>query len=328
MATDWTGEDLLKFCSFLDIRVLLTAAELNLFSVLAVQARTARDVATELGAEERPLSMVLDALAAMELLAKKDDAYSCPPQIARYLSESGDETVLPMLRHQAGMWERVSRLTAVVRGPNAGSLPAMTEEESTRAFIEAMHVRAKVNAESNVAAMDISGFKRLIDVGGASGSYTVAILKNAPEMTATLFDRPSVVAMARARFAAEGLTDRVSVVAGDFEVDPLPPGHDLALVSAIIHQNSREENVALFKNVFGALFPGGRLIVRDHVMSPDHTSPRSGAIFAINMLVSTPGGGTYTFVEIREDMERAGFQKIRLLRGDAEMECLVEAFKP
>jgi precorrin-6B methylase 2 len=328
MATDWTGESILRFCSFLDIRVLLTAAELDVFSELAAQPWTASEIARKLKVEERPLTVILDALAAMEMLEKQNGRYSCPPKIACYLAASGEESVLPMLRHHAGMWERVSRLTSIVRGPDSDNMPALTEEEATRAFIEAMHVRAKVNAEVNVAAMETAGAKRLLDVGGASGSYTIAILKTDPGMTATLFDRPQVVEMARTRLEAEGLVDRVSLVAGDFDVDRLPQGHDLALLSAIIHQNSPEENVRLYRNVFDALVPGGRLIIRDHVMNPDHTAPASGAVFAINMLVSTPGGGTYSLSEIRADLEQAGFRDVRMLRGDAEMDCLVEAVRP
>jgi precorrin-6B methylase 2 len=202
----------------------------------------------------------------------------------------------------------------------------LSEEEATRAFIEAMHVRAKVTAAQNLPAMSPEKGRNLIDVGGASGSYTIAFLRANPELRATLFDRPQVVEMARRRFEEEGLLDRVTLVAGDFYVDPLPPGHDLALVSAIIHQNSPEENVALFRKVRDALVPGGRLVIRDHVMSPDKTAPKSGALFAINMLVSTPRGGTYSLAEITASLEEAGFAGVRLVQGDAEMECIVEAF--
>jgi len=323
---EWTGESLLKFCSFLDIRVLLTASELDLFTALSAEPATASALARRIGAQERPLETVLDALASMELVEKKGESYFCPPPIARLLSATGEATVLPMLRHYVGMWHRASRLTEIVRGSHGDGRVGLSEEEATRAFIEAMHVRAKVTAAQNLPAMSPEKGRNLIDVGGASGSYTIAFLRANPELRATLFDRPQVVEMARRRFEEEGLLDRVTLVAGDFYVDPLPPGHDLALVSAIIHQNSPEENVALFRKVRDALVPGGRLVIRDHVMSPDKTAPKSGALFAINMLVSTPRGGTYSLAEITASLEEAGFAGVRLVQGDAEMECIVEAF--
>lgn len=179
-----------------------------------------------------------------------------------------------------------------------------------------------------VAAVKPGAAKELIDVGGGSGTYMQAFLEASPAMRATLYDRPSVIDMARRRLAATGLLDRITLVAGDFYKDELPPGHDLALLSAIIHQNSPEQNLALYRKTLSALQPGGRLVIRDHVMNRDHTQPAGGALFAVNMLVSSPGGGTYSFDEIRETLTAAGYADIRLLQADERMSGLVEAFKP
>ena len=89
----------------------------------------------------------------------------------------------------------------------------------------------------------------------------------------------------------------------------LPAGADLAWVSAIVHQNSRAQNRALFAKVFAALAPGGRIAIRDILMEEDRTRPVAGALFAVNMLVATEGGGTFTFAELREDLEAAGFAR-------------------
>jgi predicted O-methyltransferase YrrM len=167
----------------------------------------------------------------------------------------------------------------------------------------------------------------MIDVGGGSGVYTIAVLRAAPQMRATIFDRPIVTDIARRKLAQEDLTDRVALVSGDFYVDALPGGHDLALLSAIIHQNDAEQNVALYRKIFDALLPGGAIVVRDFVMSEDHTVPADGTVFAINMLVNTPGGSTYSFEEISEDLEAAGFVDAKLLHRGA-MDSLVTARRP
>ena len=104
-------------------------------------------------------------------------------------------------------------------------------------------------------------------------------------------------------------------------------GHDLALLSAIIHSNSLEENTELYKKIFRALIPGGRILIRDHVMDNDRVHPRNGAIFAVNMLVGTSGGGCFTFEEIKDGLAQAGFEKVRLLRNGENMDAVVEAFK-
>jgi SAM-dependent methyltransferase len=147
-------------------------------------------------------------------------------------------------------------------------------------------------------------------------------------MKATLFDLPEVIEIARERLHREGLIDRTTLVAGNYYEEELPGGHDLILISAIIHANSPDENRELYKKAFRALKPGGRVLVRDHVMDPDRIHPRDGAVFAINMLVGTSGGGTYTFEEIEMGLSRAGFVRIKLLKPGEHMDAVVEAFKP
>jgi len=98
-------------------------------------------------------------------------------------------------------------------------------------------------------------------------------------------------------------------------------------VSAIVHQNSREENRALFGKVHAALVPGGRIAIRDMVMDETRTRPVSGALFAVNMLVGTPGGGTFTFAELRADLEEARFKAVKIDYQDDGMSSIVTAVK-
>lgn len=190
-----------------------------------------------------------------------------------------------------------------------------------------MHTIAYRLAPKIVAAIKPVAAKKLLDIGGASGSYTQAFLEAYPDMKATLFDLSSVIKIAQTRLADTDLIDRVTFVAGDFYKDELPTGHDLALLSAVIHQNSPEQNTELYRKIYHALQPGGRLVIRDHVMSPDHTMPKSGAFFAVNMLVATREGNTYSFGEIKASLEAAGFTKINLIQPDEQMDGLIEGFK-
>jgi hypothetical protein len=102
----------------------------------------------------------------------------------------------------------------------------------------------------------------------------------------------------------------------------------LALLSAVIHQNSPEQNIELYRKIFQALQPEGRLVIRDHVMNSGHTQPASGAFFAVNMLVVTTGGRTYSFEEIKSSLESVGFINVNLIQPDERMNGLVEGFKP
>ncbi|MEW5721626.1 MAG: methyltransferase [Thermodesulfobacteriota bacterium] len=316
--------------AFMESRILISGAELDLYTVLADQALTAEEAAGKTGCLVRPLTVLLDALAALGLLVKEDGRYRTEEALVPLLSSTSPSSVLPMILHAGSLWRRWSNLTEVVHqtGPPERSPGRFEDPEALRAFIGAMHVVGAPQAAQVVAEIGSGTARKLLDVGGASGTYTMAFLNASPGMTATLFDRPEVVAMAGERLARAGYLDRVTLVAGDFYEEELPAGHDLALLSAIIHQNGPGQNLELFRKVHRALEPGGRIVIRDHVMKPDRTQPKSGAVFAINMLVGTPAGGTYTFEEIRAWLEVAGFVRVRLLAEGEPMRGLVEAFKP
>jgi len=171
-------------------------------------------------------------------------------------------------------------------------------------------------------------FRHLLDVGGASGTWTLAFLRAVPEAVATIFDLPDAIEQARRRIAQSPLADRIALVAGDFYTDPLPAGADFAWLSAIAHQHSRRHNRALLAKVHAALAPGGRGALRDVVMEPERTRPLDGALFAVNMLVNTPCGGTFTFEEFAEDLLAAGFEHPTWRVKQPGMSNVVEAFKP
>ena len=315
--------------NFMESRILLSGAELNLFGLLAATPLSAAEAAQRTGTHVRGLTILLDALTAIHLLDKKEGQYACPANVAALLSPDSPDTVLPMVLHAWGLWKRWDKLTEIVRHGGSDRAPGAFEEEGQlEAFIGAMHVIGRKGAKVFVEAAKPGAAKALLDVGGATGTYAQAFLDACPDMRATIFDQPQVIEMARKRLGAEGVLDRIALVAGDFYKDELPGGHDLVLLSAIIHQNSPEENVALYKNALRSLVPGGRILIRDHVLSPDRTQPPGGAMFAVNMLVATPGGNSYTLAEIRETLEAAGFVQVALIQPDERMNGLVEAFKP
>jgi SAM-dependent methyltransferase len=316
--------------AFMESRILLTAAELNLFTILKKVPLTAQQISPKLGSNNKALSSLLDALTAMGLLEKKEETYFCIPSVAQFLDDDSPASVRPMILHMATLWTRWSRLTGIV-----GGIPAPTNQlsvtrtpEELQAFIGAMHSIGAPLAKQIIASIDTGTAKSLLDVGGGSGTYAIAFLHAVPELKATVYDLPEVIEMARARLTREGLMDRATLVAGNYHHDEFPGGHDLVLLSAIIHSNSSEQNLSLYRKIYRALHPGGRLLIRDHVMDPDRVHPKDGAIFAINMLVGTPAGSTYTYEEIESELNQAGFTKIQLLRQGEHMDAIVEAYKP
>ena len=310
--------------------VLGAAAELDLFTLLADRPMSAAEVATAVGSDLRGMTTLLDVLAALELLGKHEERYVVPAPLRPLLVEDSPQTVLPMVRHQMSLVRLWSQLARVVKtGEPAVREPSIRGAEADReAFIKAMHAISHPMADDLVARLGPPQFRHLLDVGGASGTWTLALLRAAPQARATIFDLPDAVAQARSRVAGAGLAQRIDLVAGDFYQDELPHGADLVWLSAIVHQHSRQQSRELFKKIHAAMVPGGRLLIRDVVMDSDRTGPREGALFAVNMLVATAQGGTFTFDEFADDLRAVGLSQPKLLIKDPGMNSVVEARKP
>jgi precorrin-6B methylase 2 len=330
MAKRWTATELLDVArSFQTACILAAGVALDVFSSLHEKPTTAPGLASRLGADPRATTILLDALAALEFLVKQGDRYTVPEGLARFLCEQSDENVLPMARHQANCLRRWAELPVVVRtGKHAEAGPSIRGAAADQAdFIGAMHNVSRPIAAAVIDYLQPLKFRHLLDVGGGPGTWTIAFLLAVPDTRATLFDLPPVTSMARERFVEAGLADRVALVGGDFYTDELPGGADLAWLGAICHQNSREQNRALFAKVHKALVDDGVVVIRDVVMDPSRTSPVGGALFAVNMLAATDGGGTYTFDEYSEDLRTAGFGEAVLVHRDESTSSLIRARK-
>lgn len=331
MATQWSPDDVLRLASsYQPACILAAAADLDLFTALAGRQLAAQTLAKELQVDLRGLRVLLDALTALHLLTKKANKYAVPHDVADILSEGGEMSKLSMVRHQANCLRHWVQLPSVIKtGKRAERTSSIRGEAADQAaFIEAMDNVSAPMAGPLVAQLRPLEFRHLLDIGGASGTWTIALLRAAPQARATIFDLPGVIPFARARLAGAGLADQVTFVEGDFYTDQLPGGADFAWLSAIIHQNSRQQNRELCAKIHAALVPGGQIAIRDIILDESRTSPVPGALFAVNMLVNTPAGGCYTLQEIKEDLETVGFAEVTLWHQGEAMDSVIRAVKP
>ncbi|MCU0962670.1 MAG: acetylserotonin O-methyltransferase [Pirellulaceae bacterium] len=322
------GNQLLELMRGYQVPCLLAAAvDLDILDALGTASRTASSVATATGCDQRAVTLLLDALAAVGILIKSDEHYALAPSTAPWLQASSPHNVLAMLRHQANCLRRWARLPWTIRtGVPQSPGPSVRGEDADQAsFIEAMHVISRGVAQSLVDEVHPGGVQCVLDLGGASGTWTLAWLGAEPAARAIIFDLPQVIPLARHRLAGTPWAKRIELVGGDFYQDNLPPGADLAWVSAIIHQNSPEQNRSLYRRVAAALRPSGWIYIRDMVLEPSRIQPVAGALFAINMLSATAGGNCYTLDEIRDDLQSAGFRDVELVRRDEGMHSVVRA---
>jgi len=316
---------------YMPSRVVLTALELDVFSAVAraPSPPSGDALAAELGTDPRATRVLLDALVALGLLEKRAGAYANGPVAARFLVAGARDDATTSLKHNLSLWRTWSTLTEVVRRGLPSRLEPMRvrDDDWTVPFIAAMHRNAAQRAPLLVQAIGAERVQRLLDVGGGSGAYSIAFARENPALRADVLDLATVVPIAERNAAEAGLSDRIRARVGDLARDDLGQGYDLALLSAICHMLGPEEVQGLLRRVWAALSPGGRVAIQDHVMAEDRTAPRAGAMFAVNMLVGTPRGGTYTEAEYRAWLMGAGFADVRRIPMQGPNDLLV-AWRP
>lgn len=292
---------------FQESRVLLTAVELDLFTAVGEEA-SAAEVAARAGTHPRATEMLLNALVALGALTKTGDRFRNTPATA------GNQWAA--LMHTVHLWETWSTLTESVRagGPRKRSETGDRGHQWLTAFIAAMHFYAAERAPAIVNAVGAQGVRRMLDVGGGSGAYSIAFAKANPNLRAVILDLSPVLAIAQGHIRKAGLTKRIKTKPGDLRADALGKRYDLVLISAICHMLGPEENRDLFRRAFQALAPGGRVVVRDFILNPSKTAPRGAALFSLNMLVGTASGASYSQREYTAWLREAGFEDVNKIR--------------
>ena len=310
-------------------RVILTAVELDLFTHVG-DGGDAAAIAGRARTDPRATEALLNALAALGLLEKAAGRFTCAATAAAFLRAGAPHDSRAALMHTVNQWNRWATMTQVVRtGEPVGFAEMGARDDSwTAPFIAAMHKNGSSRAPAVIAALAADGpARRILDVGGGSGAYSIAFAKAWPDAEATVFDLATVTPLTRRYAEQAGVGPRVRTVDGDMRADRLGEGFDLALLSAICHMHDPGANRALLKRVFDALAPGGRVVIQDSVMNDDKTRPASGALFALNMLVSTERGSSYSEAEYGTWLAAAGFAGVRKITLPGPSDLMV-ATKP
>jgi ubiquinone/menaquinone biosynthesis C-methylase UbiE len=311
--TDMTPESIREIATaFQKSRVLLTAFELGVFGAVGSGRISSQNLAGKLGTNPRATDRLLNALAAMGMLVKEGGTFRNIPAGARFLDPSSPD-YMPGLMHTVHLWDTWSTLSQAVRRGTA--VPPEERRRAdpgtwTTAFIAAMNDRARKQALAIAGLAQLKEGTRVLDVGGGSGAFSIAFVRAQKGVRSTIFDLPQVIQLTKQYVEAEHLSDRIDFVPGDYARDELPAGYDLVFLSAIIHSNSPDENETLIRKCARSLNPGGAVVVQDFIMDESRTRPPGGAIFALNMLVGTAAGDTYTEAEVREWMKEAGLSDI------------------
>jgi predicted O-methyltransferase YrrM len=292
-----------------EARIIQTAVELAIFDALEDGALTSDAVAHRLELEPKATELLLNALAALELLQKQGELFSLAEAARKYLLRSSSLYVGGMIRFESSVWNCWEKLPQALHTGQAVRPANMYQEDprETEIFINAMDslVKARGDAEVITGAIKWDGVKELLDVGSGPASYPIHLCRKYPELRTTIFDLPGTLALTQRYVREAGMMERIRLIAGDYRKDPIPGSYDMVFLSNIIHGEGEQENLSLIDKLAANLKTGGRLVVKDHILDDSRTHPPVGAIFSLLMLLTTAAGRCYSFNEIKLWMERA-----------------------
>ncbi|WP_162834049.1 methyltransferase [Amycolatopsis circi] len=321
--------------SFWAAKTLLTAVEIGLFTELGSGEATAEQLRRKLDLHPRSAEDFLDALVALNMLERDGGRYRNTPETAYFLDENR-ETYLGGWMRQAskhlfrawgGLTESLRTGKPYIGWDTQDYFERLYEDmDERRSFIAAMDAWTTNIGSELAAGLDWSGYRTFVDVGGARGNMSAALVKTQQHLSGTVFDRPELAELFEEHMRLKGTGDRVGFVVGDFFAEPLPSA-DVLVFGHILHDWDDKQRAELVRRAYEAVNPGGMVVIYDRMIDDDRRSNAVGLLGCLNLLVVTPGGSEYTVADCRRYAAEAGFASTSTLPLFDGLETAVVARK-
>jgi SAM-dependent methyltransferase len=315
---------------------LIISAAINnkVFDALHSGAKTVDEVKKETGASYRGLRAIMDALVGLELLKKDRQAkYSLTPESHAFLISYKPGTlagffgsILPV------MISRWLRLTDIVRDGRP-AVAVNQETEGTEFFsqlVETIIPMSYACAQKLADHLKVAKAKdesRVIDLAAGSGVWGIALAQKSPQLRVTAVDWAGMIPTTKRITERFGVRDRFDFIEGDLLEASFGNGYDIATLGHILHSEGEQRSRQLLKKVFRALKSDGTIAIAEWLVNDDRTKPLPSLMFCVQMLVNTEKGNTFSFNQIKDWLEEAGFKKVRKLEAPGPSP-LILATKP
>lgn len=306
--------------AFRESKVMFAAVRLGLFDRVADEPKPAPELAAAIDANPDALERLLDSCVGLGLMTKSAQGYQASPVAATYLVSTSPRRLNGYINYSNELlWRLWEGLEDAVRegthrwkaafGADGPIFSHFFRDESAKyEFLMGMHGQGMISSPLVVRAFDLSRFRTLVDLGGATGHLATSACQAYPELTAIVFDLPEVKAIGSSVIATAPAADRVRFVAGDFFEDPLPPA-DLYAVGRILHDWTEAKITTLLDKIHKALPPGGGLLIAEKLLDADKSGPKWALLQSLGMLVCTEGKER-TLAEYEHLLKQAGFSHV------------------
>jgi len=305
-----TPDSIMQVASgFMASKHLYIANEVGLFEQLAGGPMTLDEVSARTGVPRRTIRILADAMVALGFVDRQADRYQNGPVAATYLSGRTPADLRPFLR----FWNYISypswiHLEESIRTGRAGV--GHLSEDLVKIFSEGVESFTSGTAMALATTYDFHAHQRVLDLGGGTGSFLLAVLRHYPHLQTTLFEQPDVVAVARQHLSATPAGEQVKVIEGDFFNDPIPDGYDVVIMANVVHLFLPEHNLALLTRIRKRVPSGARLLLVDLWTDPTHTQPTFAALVAAEFQMFTGEGDVYSEEEVTGWLQQTGWKAL------------------
>jgi precorrin-6B methylase 2 len=310
------------------------AIDNRVFDILDAGPKTVEEIARESGASVRGLSAILNMLVSIELIAKSSDGrYRLTPESQTFLVSTKPSFQGAIFKHlTTQLMPSWMHLSEVVKSGKPAT--SVNEQGAGSTFFEqfvedilplSYPAARTLGASLNLAAA--SSPVRVLDLATGSGVWGIALAQLSQQVTVTAVDWPAVLPVTKRVAAKFGVAERFTLVAGDLQEAAFGTGYNIATLGHILHSEGAERSKQLIKKTFDALAPGGIIVIAEFVANDDRSGPTPAMIFAVNMLVNTDVGDTFTLREMIAWLTDAGFKNVRTLESPGPAP-LILATKP
>ncbi|MFN3305629.1 MAG: methyltransferase [Candidatus Kapaibacteriota bacterium] len=291
----------------------LTAMEMDVFTAIGDDYKTAEEIAEYLQCSAPATSRLLNALAAMNLINKNGPKYSNTRNGKEYLVRGGANYIgdLKAFKFILSKW---LTLRDTIRN-NSPSTPVKLSElsnEVIEGLLSLMNWIANRQAPEFVRFLDISSVTKAIDFGCGSGSFGLELLKININIELVLFDYPEIIPFTEKYLERKGFSGLAKVLAGDLIEADIGKGYDLAIVSNVLRFFSFKDNMKILNKIFDALKRHGRIVLQESLIEPDRINPFFATFESLRLLLLTPNGDLRTETEILFLLKEAWFSNIRI----------------
>jgi hypothetical protein len=313
--------------SFWSSKVLLTAVEFDVFTLLANRRLTGSELGSQLGLHPRGIRDFFDALVAMKFLDREGDdetaQYFNTPSSALYLSRESPRYIggiLIMLNdrlfkfwHDLPAALRSGKPQNEVKHGGKGMFEALYEEvPKLEQFMGAMTGLSRINFEAFATVFDFSPFQTLCDVGGATGLLSIEVAKRHSHLRCISFDLPKVEPIAQRQIAAAGLSDRIRTASGNFFEDALPKA-DIITMGMILHDWNLDRKMQLIRAAYEALPPDGALVAIEALIDDARRENLFGLLMSLNMLIEFGDAFDFTGADFQNWCREVGFRRFDVI---------------